>query len=158
MRRRRLLTGLSAASVAAALPNFALGSRALAQDAPQIISRLEPGEVGSRGREYRLYLKSSRVQTLAQVFRVRESHVLYGEGTRRTLQVFVASSHVFTRRALQRRAPPRLPPLTLDREDEAHVATLSLRATNPRNENGRTQIIMSLAGQLFTLPEVTLMA
>lgn len=159
MRRRRLLTGLSAASVAAALPSFAARSRAVAQDTPvQIISRLERGVAGSLGREYRLFLKSSHVQTLPQTFRVWESYLLYQDGVRQTLNVSVVSSHEFTRLERSRRAPPRLPPLTLDPENEKHVATLSLRAPNPRNEPGRTQIVMSLADQRFTLPEVTLMA
>lgn len=158
MRRRRLLTGLSAASVASALPSFAFASRARAQDVPQIIARLERGAVGSLGLECRLFLKSSRAQTLPQVLRVRESYVIYEGDVRQTLDVSVASSHEFTRFERARRAPPRLPPLTLDTQDETHVATLSLRAANPREERGRTQIVMSLADQQFTLPAVTLMA
>ncbi len=158
MRRRRLLTGLSAASVAAALPSFALAPHARAQDVPQIIARLERGVLGSSGLECRLFLRSSRTQTLPQVLRVRESYVIYDEDVRQTLNVSVASSHEFTRFERSRRAPPRLPPLTLDTQAETHVPTLSMRAATPRDERGTTQITMSLAGTQFALPELTLMA
>ena len=155
--RRRLLTRLSAVSVASALPSFTFGAHALAQDPPRIIARLESGDVGPLGQEYRLFLKSSRAQTLAQVFQVREAHVLYDGGDRQALNVTVASSHTFTRFERRRRAPPRLPPLTLD-TDDVHVATLSVQVANPRNERGRAVIVMGLADQLFDLPAVTFMA
>lgn len=159
MRRRRLLTGLSAASVAAALPSFAFGGTARADDDElQLFTRLVRAGRGRYGRQYHLFLKASAAVTLPPTLQVRESHLTYRDGSRGELRVAVASTHTHDERAMMRRAPPRHPPVELSTTNELHIATLSLRARILRDRRGEAHIEMTLAGNSFVLPNVTLMA
>lgn len=157
MRRRRLLTGLSAASVASALPNFTFGSSALAQGnrrAPRLIARL--GHKDAESDEYPLFLKSTRTHTFYEVLQVRPSQVRYDGGHRQTLHVSVTSTREHAGEDHVRRIPP-TPSLTLNPGSETHVASLYLYVSNPRDELGRARIHMSLGGRRFRLPQLTLM-
>ena len=160
MRRRRLLTGLSAASVAAALPSFAFGGRARADDEDELrlTSRLRRGPMGEEGREFRLMVRSSVAVTLPQALRIEDSYVLYPDGSRGVLGVAVESAHPAPRSARRRRVPPPLPPIDLSPQRAVHVATLSLRARNSRRIRGEAHIEVSLAGTRFVLPVVRFMA
>lgn len=154
--------GLSAASVAAALPFFTFGGTAFAQDSAdddvQLIARLVRGRVGDEGREFRLFLKSSAAVTLSQSLRVQESYLAYRDGSRGELRVAVASTHRRSDRERMRRALPPLPPVALSPRRDHHIATLSLRARFPRDQRAVAHIEMILDRKRFVLPAVRLMA
>ena len=162
MRRRRLLTGLSAASVAATLPSFAFGRKARADDEEEeelrLTARLARGAMGEEGREFRLLVRSSAVVTLPQAIRVHDPYVLYPDGSRGVLRVVVESAHPAPRPRFRRRVPPPLPPIDLSPRRAVHLATLSLRARISREIRGEAHIEMSLAGTRFVLPNVRFMA
>lgn len=131
-RRRRILQGLSAASVASALPAFAFTSRGAAQFEQFEHEALKPRVelLSQRGSQLQLafHVQSATDQRVMRVYQVLASFVEYADGSTQTFSARVPREEG---RSIARRLPPPTPNIMVSAGGEVElghfVATLPSR-------------------------------
>lgn len=130
-RRRRILQGLSAASVASALPAFAFTSRGAAQFEQFEHEALKPRVelIAQRGRQLELafHVQSATAQRVMRVYQVLASFVEYDDGSTQSFSARVPREEGHS---IARRLPPPTPNIMVSAGGEVELGQFA--ATLPR--------------------------
>lgn len=158
-RRRRILQGLSAASVASALPAFAFTSRGAAQFEQFEHEALKPRVelLSQRGSQLQLafHVQSATDQRVMRVYQVLASYVEYADGSTQTFRAHVPRGA--GRGDIARRLPPPTPNIMVSAGGEVELGQFT--AMLPvRGERAMAHFRLRVGPQTLQAPPIQVRA
>lgn len=158
-RRRRILQGLSAASVASALPAFAFSSKGVAQfeqfEHEALKARVEL--LSQRGTRFEVafHVQSATSQRVMRTFQVVASFVEYADGRTQNLVARIPQAEG---PLVIRRMPPPTPNIMVSAGGEVELGQFAATLANPRGEEAMAHFRMRVGPQTLQAAPVAVMA
>ena len=148
-RRRRILQGLSAASVASALPAFAFTSRGVAQlqhfEQEPLKARVELLSRNGSQLELAFHVMSATSQRVMRRYQVLASFVEYADGSTQHLTTRLPQED--TTQLVIRRMPPPAPSIMVSEGGEVELGQFAATLSSPRGQRATAHFRLRVGRQ-----------